>query len=322
MAKQHATAPDGYTRYTHSAERGARHDEAERWSSLRAAAAPRQQLDSVRLGVIDYLNVVPVYDWLLRRERMAEGLPGIETLAGVPAEVNRALIAGRIDISNVSSFAFGSHADEWLLVPRLSVAAHGHVESVLLFSWHDDWRALDGGSIALTSDSATSVELVRLLCEQRYSAHPRYVTQRPDLDAMLAEHDAALLIGDIALTEGALRREIGGRGRPYVFDLAAEWQAWTGLPFVFAVWAARAERAAAIRASGAVDLLRTSKAHGLAHLETLATEAAARLELPRAVCARYLRLLDYELTERDIAGLRHFLELAVPGFTWEQVRFL
>ncbi len=59
------------------------------------------------------------------------------------------------------------------------VAAQEKVESVLLFSWHADWRALDGGSIALSSDSATSVALVRLLAEQRYGAHPHYVTAEP-----------------------------------------------------------------------------------------------------------------------------------------------
>ncbi len=273
----------------------------------------------VRLGVIDYLNVVPVYDWLLRRERQAGGLPGIETVAGVPAEMNRALLAGEIDISNVSSVAFGEHAREWLLVPRLSVAAHGHVESVLLFSWHEDWRELDGAPIALTNHSATSVELVRLLAERRYGAHPSYVTELPDLDAMLARHEAALLIGDIALKEWHARRAVAGRGQPYVFDLAAEWEAWTGLPFVFSVWAARADRAEAIRQSGVVELLRASKERGLADLERLADEAAIRLDLPREVCARYLRLLDYDLSERDLNGLRAFLEMAVPGFEWSDV---
>jgi len=279
------------------------------------------------LGVIDYLNVVPVYDWLLRRERDEGprdpagqgGLPGIETVTGVPAEMNRALLAGEIDISNVSSFAFGAHAQDWLLVPRLSVAAHGRVESVLLFSWHEDWRRLDGASIALTNHSATSIELVRLLAERRYAAHPTYAAEAPNLDAMLSKHEAALLIGDIALKEGHARRQVAQRGRPYVFDLAAEWEAWTGLPFVFAVWAARADRVEAIERSGAIELLRASKERGLADLERLAAEAAVRLNLPREVCARYLRLLDYGLSERDVAGLRTFLEMAVPGFQWSDV---
>jgi predicted solute-binding protein len=190
--------------------------------TVTTAREDARQTLPVRLGVIDYLNCVPVYDWLLG-QMARDGLPSIETVAGTPAQMNQALLAGEIDISNVSSVAFGEHADEWLLIPRLSVAAHGAVESVLLFSWQDDWRALDGRSIALTDHSATSVALVRLLSERRYGIQPRYVTQPPDLDAMLAEHDAALLIGDIALRSGdrvagvdgatVLFLRLGGPGR-------------------------------------------------------------------------------------------------------------
>ncbi|MGE5333339.1 MAG: menaquinone biosynthetic enzyme MqnA/MqnD family protein [Nitrososphaerota archaeon] len=275
----------------------------------------------VRLGVIDYLNVVPVYDWLLRQVD-TDDVAGFETMAGTPAQMNHALRDGAIDISNVSSVAFGEHAREWLLLPHLSVAAHGRVDSVLLFSWHKDWRALDGRAIALTDHSATSVALVKLLAEQRYAIQPRYATQPSDLDAMLAEHDAALLIGDSALREGYLRRAVAGRGQPYIFDLAAEWQAWTGLPFCFSVWAARAERAEAIAASKVVPLLQASKEHGVADLERLAREAATRLDMPREVCDQYLRLLDYDLGPRDLEGLRLFLEMAVPGFRWADVQFV
>lgn len=287
----------------------------------RPGPAGATERSTVRLGVIDYLNVVPVYDWLLRRERADGGLPGIATVAGVPAQMNQALLAGEVDLSNVSSFAFGSHARDWALLPRLSVAADGRVESVMLFSWHRDWRRLDGGSIALSDHSATSVELVRVLCEHRHGVRPSYSIQPPDLDAMLAEHDAALLIGDIALRENVLRREIAGRGHPHVFDLAAEWKAWTGLPFVFAVWAARRDRIEAVRASGVVELLHISKERGLADLDRLAGEASSRLRLPRSICARYLRLLNYELTERDLRGLRLFLDLAVPDFSWSDVEW-
>jgi chorismate dehydratase len=292
---------------------------ASRLTSITASADsdPRQQL--VRLGVIDYLNVAPVYDGL---RRDASLVPGVELVAGVPSAMNAALLAGEIDLSNVSSVAYGQHADEWLLVPGLSVAAQEKVESVLLFSWHADWCALDGDSIALSSDSATSVALVRLLSEERYGVRPHYVTAAPDLDAMLAEHDAALLIGDVALVEGQKRREIAGRGKPYVFDLATEWRAWTGLPFVFAVWAARADRAREISASGIMEALRESKRRGLSDLERIAAEAAAQLGLPEDVCLLYLRLLDYDLGARDLEGLRRFFELAIPGFRWSDVRFL
>jgi len=275
---------------------------------------------SVRLGAISYLNVAPVYDWLTHCP--TEELGGVTLVDGVPAQMNRALEAGAIDISNVSSFAFGQHVREWALAPGLSVAAHGRVDSVMLFSWHADWRELNGHSVALTNHSATSVELTRLLAERRYGAQPTYATMSPDLDAMLAQHDAALLIGDIALRENYLRREIAGRGRPYVFDLAREWQEWTGLPFVFSVWAARLDRADAVREARVVELLRDSTARGLADLPRLAEESAARLDLSIDLCADYLRLLDYELSERDLEGLRRFLELTIPGFRWEDVRLL
>jgi chorismate dehydratase len=286
-----------------------------------AAAQRSAASGAARLGAIAYLNVAPVYDWIVRTARSGD-LSGVELVEGTPARMNRALDAGVVDISNVSSFAFGAHVNEWLLIPRLSVSAHGRVDSVLLFSWHEDWRELDGGSIALTNHSATSVELTRLLTERRYGAHPRYVTVSPDLDMMLAEHDAALLIGDIALREGWLRREIAGRGRPYVFDLAAEWQAWTGLPFVFAVWAARADRAEAAPVAEVARLLRESTMRGLADLPRLAADASTRLGLPEAVCAKYLRLLNYDLTEREMEGLRRFLEMAIPDFSWASVRLL
>lgn len=274
----------------------------------------------VRLGVIDYLNVRPVYDWILRREQSEGGLNGITTVSDVPAVMNRALAAGAVDISNVSSFAFGTHAQDWLLVPGLSVAAHGRVDSVLLFSWHADWRDLDGAPVALTDHSATSVELVRLLCEQRHGVRPHFTTTAPDLDTMLASHAAALLIGDIALIERHARRSVAGQGVPYVFDLAAEWQAWTGLPFVFAVWAARAERVDAVRRCGVVEMLRRSTQRGLDNIAAIAGAYAPRLGLSQAACAEYLRLLDYELNARDLAGLRAYLEMAVPGFAWDSVR--
>ncbi len=274
----------------------------------------------VRLGVIDYLNVAPVYAGIVR-ELGAEGEAApISTLAGVPAQMNAALAAGTVDISNVSSHAFGLHAREWLLIPRLSVAAHGRVDSVMLFSWCDDLRALDGRSVALTDQSATSIELVKALAAQRYRIAPTYAVAPGDLDAMLAAHDAALLIGDRALVERHARRVVAGRAVPHVFDLAAEWAAWTGLPFVFAVWAARAERVEALHRSGVVERLRASKTWGLAHLDEIAAPYADRLGLPAATCAEYLRLLDYELGPHDLVGLRTFLELSVPRFAWSDVR--
>jgi predicted solute-binding protein len=69
-------------------------------------------------------------------------------------------------------------------------------------------------------------------------------------------------------------------------------------------------------------MLYASKRRGMAHLDDLAAAAAKRLVLPEDVCARYLRLLDYDMSQRDLEGLRVFLEMAVPEFTWDDVRVL
>ena len=96
-------------------------------------------------------------------------------------------------------------------------------------------------------------------------------------------------------------------------DLGAEWQAWTGLPFVFAVWAARRE--AGLEAVQAVHRrLLESRAWGLAHLDELAAAAARATGVAERVCRAYLGDLDYALSYRHLAGLTDFFRrLAQEG---------
>jgi len=263
----------------------------------------------VRLGVIDYLNVAPVYDALRQESSL---LPGAELVAGVPSAMNAALLAGEIDLSNVSSVAFGQHADEWLLVPGLSVAAQEKVESVLLFSWHEDWRALDGGSIALSSDSATSAALVRLLSEERYGARPQYVTMAPDLDAMLERADAALIIGDVALF---LDHEAAGVTK---IDLGDEWTLATGLPFVYALWAGWPGAVAPEDVAALLD----ARDSGVQHVDAIAAAHAPDDPARQAVISRYLRdNIRYRLGAREEEGLKAFYryatELGLASFDGE-----
>jgi chorismate dehydratase len=108
-----------------------------------------------------------------------------------------------------------------------------------------------------------------------------------------------LVIGDAALM-------LASRGR-YAFqaDLGAEWRAWTGLPFVFAVWAARREAPQdAVRAVHA--RLLEAREWGLAHLDLLADQAWATTGIDRATCRSYLGDLDYGFSYRHLAGLTDF----------------
>jgi chorismate dehydratase len=132
---------------------------------------------------------------------------------------------------------------------------------------------------------------------------PRFATARAeaaDLSALAGlPHDAVLVIGDAALMLAARA------AYPHMVDLGQAWKEWTGLPFVFAVWAARRQAdAAAVRAVHAALL--ESRAWGLAHLDLLAAEAAANTGLTEPVCRRYLGDLDYALSYRHLAGLTDF----------------
>lgn len=268
---------------------------------------------TVTLGVIDYLNTQPI------EYRIGERLPDIRVYRGVPTEISRALLAGEVDLAPIPAYDYARCADRLLVVPGLSIATLGAVNSVNLFAWRADPRELDGCAIALTTHSATSVNLLRVLCERHYQIAPEWRRMAPDLDAMLAECEGALLIGDVALREAVLRRHIGRRGLPYLFDLGDEWLKLTGLPFTFAVWAVRRERADEVREAGIVPALYAAREAGLRNIDAIAAAYAPRLGLPAGVCAKYLRDLRYNLTDDDMAGLRLFLSYALPEFRWESI---
>jgi len=268
------------------------------------------------LGTIDYLNTQPIECGVAGR------LPGVELLRGVPTAINRALLEGRVAAGPISAYEFARHTDDLLLIPDLSIATLGAVNSVLLFSWHADPRELDGLPVALTDHSATSINLLRVLCEQHYDIAPEWRTMPQDLDTMLQTCEGALLIGDRALVEGVLRRHVGRRGLPYLFDLGDEWLKLTGLPFTFAVWAARRDQAESVRAAGLAPALHAAKRDGLARIDEIALSYAPRLGLPAGVCAKYLRDLRYHLDDADLAGLRTFLDFALPEFRWESIQSL
>lgn len=299
---------------------------------------------SLTIGLIDYLNTMPFhYD-------LAERLQGVDVHfeRGVPSRMNRGIRTGEIDLAPISAIEAARYADEVVVLPGLSIASLGAVRTVLLFSWAADMRDLDGQSIALTDHSATSNALLQVLCRERYHIEPHFTVVKQHLPSMLAAHQGALVIGDDALVEGTLHRALippdvaasvfgpssetrnsilstqhSVLSTPFIYDLGDEWLKMTGLPFTFAVWAARKDRAHELDAAGVFDALYASTEIGLTDekRDRLADTYAARLGLPAGVCRRYLRDLRYHLAEDDLAGLRLFLELALDGFEWERLHF-
>lgn len=254
----------------------------------------------MRLGRIPWINAAPVY------AAMDRGLvtPPAAVVSATAAELNDLLAAGELDLSVISAVEYARDATRYHLLPDLAISCDGPVHSVALFSRRPIGE-LDGATVLRTASSRTSVLLLELLCRHVWGVRPRFATARAepgDLDALATlPHDAVLVIGDAAL-------HLRSAGHyPHMADLGAAWHAWTGLPFVFAVWAARrdADREAALALHG--DLL-ASRAWGLAHLDLLAEEGARRTGIPVAAVRPYLGDLDYRLTPRHLEGLTTFFD--------------
>jgi len=218
----------------------------------------------------------------------------------------------------ISAVEYARHAKELVLLPDLAISCDGPVRSVVLFSRRPVGRAcpersegLDGRTVLLSASSRTSVALLDLLCRDVWKVRPNFVEARAeaaDLDH-LAElpHDAVLVIGDPVLL--LAQRDT----YPHRYDLGAEWKRWTGLPFVFAVWAARRD-ADPVKVRTTHNALRTSRDWGLAHLDLLAAAASQATGVPVAACLEYFAGLDYALTDKHLAGLTDFFRrLAARG---------
>ena len=260
----------------------------------------------MRLGRIPYINCYPVYGAI---DRGLVSVPA-DLVTGTPAELNDLLVAGELDVSVISAVEYARHAGALVLLPELAVSCDGPVQSVALFS-RQPVEKLDGRTVLLSASSRTSVALLDLLCRDVWKVRPRFAEARAEASDLehLAElpHEAVLVIGDPALLLAARRVY------PHRYDLGAEWKRWTGLPFVFAVWAARrgAEPQAVRRVHRA---LLESRAWGLAHLDDLARAASAATGVPESECRDYLAGLDYALTYKHLAGLTDFFRrLAAVG---------
>lgn len=264
---------------------------------------------SERLGIVAYTNVAPLH-WQLQPWG-----PGVQFVRGVPSELNRMLLAGDIDLTLISSFEFLRHRQLLRALPDFSIASLGAVHSVHLFHWRP-WLELAGGRIAVSTDSATSVALLRTLLE-RDRIDAELVPCAPNLEAMLTNFDAALLIGDAALYEGTTRRHIAGQV-PLLTDLGEAWYLRTKLPFTFAVWASRVERPPSPAMVGA---LRSAREQGLGQLALVAREAAATVGVSSSVMLRYLANFRYHLGLPDRDGLALFGRWAVPGFEEHELRY-
>jgi chorismate dehydratase len=255
---------------------------------------------TIRIGKISFTNILPIYHHFDGRDL------DIELVPQVPTQLNRAMAAGEIDMGPISSFAYGQNHRNYLLLPDLSVSAEGPVRSIFLFTRGQSLSELHGARIALTRSSASSVALLRILLETFEGVRPVYVTMDPDLETMMQEADAALLIGDDAL--------LGNWRNPgyQVIDLGQAWFERTGLSMTFAVWAVRREVAEKCHEQ-LVEIHRRfmrAKEEGERDRLPAIREAMRLLGGEAEFWHRYFAGLSYDLGEKQLSGLRAYFRYA------------
>jgi chorismate dehydratase len=257
----------------------------------------------LRVGFIDYLNCLPLRLGL----EETGGLHGVRLVGGAPAKINAALLSGEVELGIVSSASWAQNRDRLMRVPGYGIASNGPVMSVLLAT-REGQQLSEARRVALTSESATSQVLARIVLEHVHGASPSYevVSTRPEW--ALAEYDAALFIGDTALE---VRRMSGVEAH----DLGTLWQQLTGLPMVYAVWASREDPAHygfwADRVARAVSWAETNLGAVVAEARRLGAPAT-----DEDLRKYFSSCISYRVGVREEEGLKRYLaegELMASG---------
>ncbi len=247
----------------------------------------------LKLGVIDVLNVLPVY-WAILEGKVH--VPA-QLIKGRVTELNDKLNQGTLDLSVISSFEYAKNPDKYYILPNLSVSASGPVKSIYLFS-KVKLEELQGQKIELTAFSLTSVHLVQFLLQDLNVEYVKGQTTKTK---------ATLLIADEAIQRYYEKKDA------YVYDLGELWYQKIGLPFVFALWAVRREvweknpeevkeiHKALVESKGLVGV----------EIEKMAQKHYKGVFPDAKSCEDYLANLHYELTTPYIQGFELFQEKMV-----------
>jgi chorismate dehydratase len=245
----------------------------------------------MRIGAVNYLNSKPLV-WGLRRDA-----PDAELVFDLPSRLADSLAAGRLDVALIPTVEL-FRAPTYKIVSDACVACDGPVLSVKL---HFRVPPAEVKSVALDEGSRTSAALSEILLAELYGIHPVRESLPIGCGLESSRADAVLLIGDRAmLPTSETFHEI--------WDLGQVWRSWTGLPFVFAMWIARAGSDSEALAA----VLSEARDKGERNLESIAITAAKELSIPRELALQYLQKnLHFHFGVEERAGLSRFHELCV-----------
>ena len=239
-----------------------------------------------RLGAVSFLNTRPLV-YTLERDAVPFDLS-----YSVPSRCASELASGAVDVGLIPTIEYARSPEPYYIAPGVAIGTRGAVLTVRLY-YRGDVRQIE--KVALDLSSRTSVALLRILLREKFALDPVFVDAEPDLEAMLATADAALVIGDpvFALLDCEYKS----------LDLGEQWVELTGLPFVFAFWTGRA---GALNCAQAQALL-AAKVAGQDHIGEIAKVYSADHGGDPALYERYLRHhIAFDLDEPALQGLRLF----------------
>ena len=263
------------------------------------------QKSRLRVGAVSFLNTKPLIYPLLNKEIQTD----IALSVDVPSRIATLLSEGELDVGLIpiiEYFRAKPSAPDYCVLSGISIASHGRVKSIQLFS-RVPIREIR--RIALDTSSRTSIALLKILLAEKYGISPAFTPCAPTVIPSTAlqnrqdpPFEAVLLIGDPAL------RHLGST--EYSIDLGEAWYKLTGLPFVYACWVAREEA----RLCDLAQVLFESKERGVAQIPEIARVEAQKLGLPETLCLDYLQnRIKYDLDESAIAGIELFYKYAVKN---------
>lgn len=256
----------------------------------------------IQIGAVTYLNTKPLIHQL---ELLA---PEADLILDLPSRLADQLRAGELDVALIPIVEV-FRGIGYRILPDMAIASSGPVLSVTVFSKVPCPKIR---TLALDEGSRTSAALVQVLLKNRYGCQ---LACRPFLMNQPVEEcdaDAVLLIGDRAM-KAALP------GYPYSYDLGQEWTEWTGLPFVYAVWAVRP----GVDLGNTAAALLESKRRGIEHVAEIAWNEAHRLQFDPAYCRRYLtNIIKFDLGPSEWKAIHRFHALTAElGLAPQEVTF-
>jgi chorismate dehydratase len=247
----------------------------------------------MRIGAVNYLNSKPLVYGL---EALA---PQVRLSYDLPSRLADSLVAGRLDVALIPSVEFFRIPGS-TIVSDACVACRGPVLSVKL---HFRVPPAEVRRVALDEGSRTSAALTRILLAEMYGIHPNWEPLPIGCGVETTDADAVLLIGDRAIADGSPNAKF-----VEVWDLGERWCDWTGLPFVFAMWIARA----GVDVGEVTAVLSAARENGVRHFAEITAREAPLVGISRELAMQYLRdNLHFVLGHEERTGLREFYALCV-----------